>query len=109
MAYVGEATSEHPRYHDLAALHEAHLAHRAHRRGLGEETTHPVTGGVHHRARFDDPRLAAAVERCAPEGAARGQTLTAGAGENGGAARLRIECRSEERRVGKECRSRWSP
>ena len=89
---VGEAMSEQPRYHDVAALHEAHLARGAHRGGLGEEPAHPGAGGVHHRARLDDAQLAAAAERCAPEGAARRQPLTAGVGEDGGAARARIEC-----------------
>ena len=35
--------------------------------------------------------------------------LYAGTGKRGLAAAARIAARSEERRVGKECRSRWSP
>ena len=84
--------SEQPRYHDVAALHQPHLVRRAHRRGFCDEATHPGTGGVHRRARVDDARLAAAAQRCTPAGAARRQPLTARASEDGGAARLRIEC-----------------
>ena len=89
---VGEAMSEQPRYHDVAALYQPHLVRRAHRRGLCDEATHPGTGGVHRRACVDDARLAAAAQRCTPAGAARRQPLTARASEDGGAARLRIEC-----------------
>jgi len=47
--------------------------------------------------------VAAAVERC-PTGALHYRRLDGGPEEE-----PLVETRSEERRVGKECRSRWSP
>src|SRR3712207_7338035 len=46
----------------------------------------------------DDPALAAEIDR-----------LAAGARSGGAAFESALPARSEERRVGKECRSRWSP
>ena len=40
---------------------------------------------------------------------ARGYRVQVYAGNNSRDARSQALCRSEERRVGKECRSRWSP
>src|SRR5690606_40730109 len=53
--------------------------------------------------------LAAHAQRAPPERGARGGGGEPGGAELGGAPHLRLRApRSEERRVGKECRSRWS-
>src|SRR5690242_21942053 len=52
---------------------------------------------------------AAGVRHGGVEGLGVGVGLYAPAIEHGGEVRTAAEPRSEERRVGKECRSRWSP
>src|SRR5258706_16156495 len=55
-------------------------------------------------------RLEECIRRSKPRLLCRGRcSLRCGTEETPRKARQRFEIRSEERRVGKECRSRWSP
>ena len=76
---------------------------------LGGTFNTPVWFGFHDGATFDlfteGEAASTGLERLAEDGSIEGiaAEFNAQTGENG------IDGRSEERRVGKECRSRWSP
>ena len=65
------------------------------RKRLGVNIDHVATLRQARRGRAPDPAAAAAIAELS--------------GADGITVHLREDPRSEERRVGKECRSRWSP
>src|SRR2546425_13112470 len=94
---LGVKLQPHAKTHKCVQLGRLQLEHGA--RGLTVATT--VEAEVFARAGVNDVTWAFPLD---PGHIARGRRLAQQTG-----ATLRVVVRSEERRVGKECRSRWSP